>query len=110
MEFSYAILQLDKDRIVEKGFRSLDAINREFGKVFLGDYTTAYIGLHEGKNEEIILEHLFHIFNVDRPTDFWGHSMSVSDVIELNNTKTNETKFYYCDSFGFKEIEFQLIN
>ncbi len=47
------------------------------------------------------LEALYEKFNIDRPEDFKGHSLSVSDIIVINNK--NESKTYFVDSFGFKE-------
>ena len=49
------------------------------------------------------LENLYNMFNMNRPEDFTGHSMSVSDVIVLK--EGDESKAYFVDSFGFKEIE-----
>ena len=45
-----------------------------------------------------MLEELFELFNKHRPTDFKGHSLSVSDVVELDD------KFYFCDSVGWLDI------
>lgn len=45
------------------------------------------------------LELLFEKFNHDRPEDFKGHSLSVSDVVVL------EDKAYYVDDVGFKPLE-----
>lgn len=45
------------------------------------------------------LECLYTKFNVNHPTDFKGHSMSVSDIVELAGG------YYYCDSFGFVELK-----
>lgn len=50
----------------------------------------------------ITLDNIFERFNIDRPEDFRGHSLSVSDVIVIN--RTAETKAYYVDSFGFEEL------
>ena len=50
----------------------------------------------------ITLEDIFERFNINRPNDFHGHSLSVSDVIVIN--RTAETKAYYVDSFGFEEL------
>ena len=49
-----------------------------------------------------ICETIFTIFNLRTPEDFKGHSLSVSDVIEL--TRNGRTKFYYCDICGFVRI------
>ena len=50
----------------------------------------------------VTLDDIFERFNINRPNDFHGHSLSVSDVIVIN--RTAETKAYYVDSFGFEEI------
>ena len=50
-----------------------------------------------------ICETIFTIFNLRRPEDFKGHSLSVSEVIEL--TRNGRTKFYYCDICGFVRIK-----
>ena len=50
----------------------------------------------------ITLEDIFERFNINRPNDFHGHSLSVSDVIVIN--RMAETKAYYVDSFGFEEL------
>lgn len=50
----------------------------------------------------ITLDDIFERFNINRPNDFYGHSLSVSDVIVIN--RTAETKAYYVDSFGFEEL------
>ena len=48
------------------------------------------------------MERLFIKFNTDRPDDFKGHSLSVSDVIV---TKMNgKDTAYFCDRFGFSEL------
>lgn len=49
---------------------------------------------------EMFLEYLFTKFNLDHPVDFGGHSMSVSDVVKVDG------KYYFCDSIGWKHIEF----
>ena len=38
-------------------------------------------------------------FNIDRPEDFTGRSLSVSDVIVVH--QEGQDIAYYCDSFGF---------
>ena len=50
-----------------------------------------------------LLEGIFHAFNVNRPDDFKGHSLSVSDIVAL---KVNgEVSFHYVDSFGFRGLD-----
>lgn len=69
-----------------------------YDKVYDGEYS-----IYEPFNANTICESLFEKFNIDLPEDFRGHSLSVSDVIVLENN--GENKAYYCDSIGFKEIE-----
>ena len=45
---------------------------------------------------------MFETFNVNRPEDFKGHSLSVSDVIAVR--EEGEWVSYYVDSFGFRKI------
>ena len=49
-----------------------------------------------------LLEELFQMFNLSRPQDFEGHSLSVSDVIMLN--QDGKISAHYVDSIGFKEL------
>ena len=49
---------------------------------------------------------MYRKFNLDRPRDFQGRSLSVSDIVEVKNSKTIEDGFYFCDSFGFQKVEF----
>lgn len=54
------------------------------------------------KNRDNPLDEIFTRFNIDRPEDFAGHSLSVSDVIVIE--KENDRKAFYVDSYGFKEL------
>ena len=54
------------------------------------------------KTPEAILEGLYTRFNLNRPDDFHGHSLSVSDVIALN--LNGKMECYYTDSFGFYKL------
>ena len=48
------------------------------------------------------LEDIFTRFNIDRPEDFKGHSLSVSDVVVLH--QNGENTCHFVDSFGYKEV------
>ena len=65
------------------------------------DYQTVYEGdVIPNENGPIAtLDDLFYTFNCNHPTDFRGHSLSVSDIVELDG------KAYYCDSAGWEEID-----
>lgn len=44
------------------------------------------------------LESIWEVFNIDHPLNFHGHSLSVSDIVFVNN------KYYYCQSMGWEDI------
>ena len=52
------------------------------------------------------LEDVYAMFNLNHPEDFRGHSLSVSDIVEVNNGKSVADGFYFCDSFGFQKVKF----
>ena len=64
------------------------------------EYKTVYSGtIEEGDlNKNQILENIFIKFNVSHPEDFKGHSLSMSDIVVLDN----ET--YLCDMVGWKKV------
>ena len=70
------------------------------------NYEILYRGnLPEGKRsvpQAELLEQLYQKFNFARPTDYHGHSLSVSDVIMLN--QDGKISAHYVDSIGFKEL------
>lgn len=65
-----------------------------------------YDMVYEGEVAEASLEGIYRVFNLKHPTDFTGHSLSVSDVVEVVKSDNIEPGFYFCDSFGFKKIDF----
>lgn len=54
------------------------------------------------RQPEAMLESLYSRFNMERPQDFRGHSLSVSDVIALK--LDGQVTCYYTDSFGFEKL------
>ena len=52
------------------------------------------------------LEDVFQKFNIDHPDGYKGRSLSVSDVVEITESDDLEPGFYFCDSVGFKKVEF----
>lgn len=49
-----------------------------------------------------ILENFYYIFNDERPGDFVGRSLSVSDIVALK--QDGKVSYHYCDSMGFQEL------
>ena len=53
-------------------------------------------------NQTQMLDGLYEKFNIDHPSDFHGHSLSVSDIVAL---KVNGVvSSHYVDSFGFRNL------
>ena len=53
------------------------------------------------------IEGVYTLFNVESEKYYKGHSLSVSDIVEvLNESYADEGKFYYVEPIGFKEISF----
>ena len=65
-----------------------------------------YDEVYEGNVETQDLEGIYKLFNFDYVKDYEGRSLSVSDVVEVIDGKATEPGFYYCDSIGFKKIDF----
>ena len=49
------------------------------------------------------LENLYYKFNMEHPVDFKGHSLSVSDVVVIQ--ERGKSTAYYVDSVGFKQLD-----
>nr|WP_272493880.1 YodL domain-containing protein [[Clostridium] innocuum] len=52
--------------------------------------------------EDMSLEDIFRIFNIDHPDDFKGHSLSVSDIVVLE--QSGKKTAYYVEPIGFRDI------
>lgn len=66
------------------------------------DFAT-YELVYEGSPGCNNLEEIYHRFNVMHPIDYKGHSLSVSDIVELVGGDSSE--YWFCDSFGWKQLE-----
>lgn len=65
-------------------------------------YKTVWEGIEEARDDYDLLNYLYEVFNERRPSDFRGHSMSVSDIVMIRSD--GGRKYYYCDSFGWQDI------
>lgn len=93
----YEIWQLKRENLRAYGFERYDWAKAHGFK--LSDYEKTYDGEIEMElDEEVALELIFKIFNLNRPEDFKGHSLSVSDIVVLDGKK------FYCDSWSWKAI------
>lgn len=48
------------------------------------------------------LEDIYERFNVNHPSDYKGHSLSMSDVVAIQ--KDGNTDYFYVDSVGFRKL------
>lgn len=99
----YSIYQLDikNPTVLEKHkmYESWDFLVKYCGGFNFDEYVNTYNGeVEDLGSTDAVLEKLFEQFNINHPTDFHGHSLSVSDVVILNGNK------YYCDSCGWKKL------
>ncbi|SEA80739.1 YodL-like [Prevotella sp. tc2-28] len=67
----------------------------------LEDYKLVYEGEFEPQGEYSEPDQLYMKFQDEKPEGYTGHSISMSDVVEIDG------KYYYCDDYGWEEISFQ---
>ncbi len=100
------IYQINQDRDTQRlKFMGLDAVRKVLrsAEPDCAAYDKVYSGNVKCRN----LEDVFVLFQSGRPDNFRGHSLSVSDVVEVEDAASMTPGFYFCDSIGFKEIPFQ---
>ena len=102
----HLLMQLKRDADPALRFASMRYLNKQNIAPSIENYEILYRGnLPEGKRsvpQAELLEQLYQKFNFARPTDYHGHSLSVSDVIMLNQDE--KISAHYVDSIGFKEL------
>lgn len=106
---SIRIYQIDSKRDVNRvKFESLDRLELYQGhsNVDPSIYDVVFDGSVDASN----IEDIYYVFNMHHPANYRGHSLSVSDVVEIISSKDIPKGFYYCDDFGFKTIEFDTKN
>lgn len=79
---SYAILQLDFNKVTPfEPFSSLLLLEKHGLKPNTEHYNIVYTdSLPVFQDIQVFLESVYSRFNIDRPKDFKGHSLSVSDI------------------------------
>ena len=97
---TYEIYQLKRgEKTNELRFESLEYLQEHDLSVDFDNYDKVYDGkMVSGRT----LDSIYEEFNLDRPSDFKGHSLSVSDVIVTDID--GERKAFYIDSFGFSQL------
>lgn len=79
-----------------KIFESYDKLIEYYGKIDMNDYNCVWED--DFADDEDTLEDIFARFNMNHPQGFKGHSLSVSDIVEMDEVK------YYCDYIGWKRL------
>ena len=97
---SFSIYQLKGgNETLDYRFEPLDSIHRNGLSVKPENYELVYEAPLTEKDD---LESIYTRFNVDRPADFTGHSLSVSDIVVLH--QGGKDTAHYCDRAGFSEV------
>ena len=97
---SMAIYQLRYDAPVELRFARMESLTAPPDPA---NYEAIYTReIYPDSDRSRILENFYYIFNEERPVDFTGHSLSVSDIVALK--LDGKVSYHYCDSIGFKEL------
>ncbi len=97
---TYMVYQLQGgDKTLDLRFEPLDSIKAMGHTVDMANYELVYAApFTPGET----LETIYRDLNMDRPDNFHGHSLSVSDVVVLR--ENGKETAHYCDRFGFSQV------
>lgn len=103
-----AIYQLKFDRTTDMiRFASTSQMLHMRKKIQLKNYELKYVTPTSayGRPDDLcaLLENVYAAFNISRPEDFSGHSLSISDIVALKGT--DDIAYYYVDDIGFKNLK-----
>lgn len=93
------VWQLKPDVDIRMKFISYEEMCRQFGPPNAEQYQLVYDGAVETND----LEALYMKFNTEWPEGYTGHSLSMSDVLELYDREGSS--FHYVDRFGFQKVD-----
>jgi len=101
---SFAIYQLrDNDDTVQLHYMNSEYLEKKGLSIQKENYAAVYAGdLDRRGDTQDRLNELYETFNIRRPEDFRGHSLSVSDIVALK--QNGVVSCHYVDSWGFKEL------
>ena len=101
---SFAIYQLrDNDDTARLHYMNSEYLEKKGLSVQKENYAAVYAGnLDRRGDTQDKLNGLYETFNIRRPEDFRGHSLSVSDIVALK--QNGVVSWHYVDSWGFKEL------
>ena len=99
---SITILQLKNDKESRSFlFMPFEFVenNPNFGLARYNEiYKSEIVTAHD--ETEDVLDDIYSDFNMRRPKDFKGHSLSTSDMVKMDG------RYFYCDSYGWTEVKF----
>ncbi|MCL2053009.1 MAG: YodL domain-containing protein [Oscillospiraceae bacterium] len=100
--YTYSIYQVNDDN-KDLRFATLKSLGER--EVNFADYDLVYSAeiTANGRIKAQVLEDIYTAFNVEHPADFKGRSLSISDVVVMEND--GEQTAHYCDNIGFFEVE-----
>ena len=101
---SFAIFQLKRgDEQVALRFLNMASLQKNGLSAEKANYDLIYTGtLPQANDLPSTLEGLYVTFNQDRPEDFCGHSLSVSDIVAVK--RGGVVSCHYLDSVGYQEL------
>ncbi len=103
----YSIYQVKKgeeySRLSFNSWIELKKFNLPFDKNNYEEVYGGYVSdVSRSHGRGVILDNIYTKFNIDRPEDFRGHSLSVGDVIVLEDN--NVSSAFYVDSYGMADV------
>ena len=101
---SFAIYQLrDNDGTAQLRFMNAEYLEKKGLSARRENYAAVYAGNLDSRGDtQDRLNELYETFNIRRPEDFRGHSLSVSDIVALK--QNGVVSCHYVDSRGFKAL------
>ena len=98
---TFGIYQIKDDSPGENyAFMNMSFIESHGMQIKKEDYKLVYVGELLGNTS---LDDIFERFNIDRPEDFRGHSLSVSDIVVLNDGE--KVTAHFVDSISFEQLD-----
>ncbi len=96
------VWQLRSDFDIDCRFQPFETMMAKYGEIKSEDYVCVF----DGEFSTNDLEQIYESCNAQTlPHGYTGHSMSISDVVELYDGE--KSSFHFVDKRGFKEISFK---
>ncbi len=96
----FEIYQLKNDEQLRyHRFTDYEQLHKDGNSVEADNYVLMY---KDELTSGTTLEDIYTRFNIDRPSDFKGHSLSVSDIIVVH--ENDNVSAFYVDDIGYKKV------